>query len=346
MIDIQTAYDVAIGEVHIPEYAVLTYAGYLSGRWVFEWTHIKSDAYSETDRILIWIDPTNGELLKKDVVWSVLKSPQFQASQIQAVVHPEIEIYEYRKIAKEAYFTYSGEPLDDHYWIGEYGDTRYLIDDIGNLVGQMIPMPTDNGCSFSGYTDLNDDTGCWDTDWYESRFNKWATGFIETGCGISEETYRNRVSDPTTTLYQCTAHGGDAGFAIHSGFSINVSYINQIMADRSPIPFAHLCHCGAMNRVGGGTISNAYAKGSDVGTVVTGLKHTNLDSWTTYLVHWRYCFFDTIDSDRNIPIHTIFDDCVASYPSIDGYVDIVGDSLLTLDDIISNMPTCLFEVVT
>jgi hypothetical protein len=329
MINLDTAYDIAVAEVYIPDDAILTYSNLLSDRYVFEWKHAIADAYSEVDRILIWVDPTSGEVFKKDVRWSILERPLIQAFQLQSIIPTEIEILEYRKIAKKAYFLYSGEPLEDYYWIGKDENTRYLIDDYGNIVGQMIPIPSMDGCSFSGYINSGD-TDCWDTEFYADYFNKWVDGYVETGCGISKETYRNRVSDPTTSFYQCTAHGSYSGFRISDSFYVGVSYINSTMADRPPVPFAALASCEAFGSTGPGTISYAFRKGSNVGTVIYGLKNTTNDSWSCYLCQWRGCFYNAVDENKNTPIHQIFHECVATFPDIDGHVGIVGDESLTL----------------
>ena len=349
MIDIHDAYNIAVAEVHIPIDAILTYSNLLANKFVFEWKHAKEDAYSETDRILIWIDPISSNLLKKDVEWSTLKQPIFTKSNLQSVATIGIELQEYRKIGKDAYFTYSGEPLQDYYWIGKsydaYETTCYLIDDYGNIVGQMIPMPTENGCSFSGYMYSNPDQNCWNTVFYQDYFDNWTNGYIETGCGISEETYRNRVSDPSTLFYQCTAHGVSAGFRIKSDFYVSVAYINEIMENRPPIPFAHLDHCEAMRSTDQNSISYAYRKGSNINTVVFGLKYTTDESWYNYLVNWRACFYDAVSAHKSTPINQIFHDCIATYPVMDGHMDIKGDTLLTLNDIICVTPNCDFGVI-
>ena len=352
MITLQNAYEIATSEVRVPPNAVLTYSNLLSNRYVFEWKHVDGDAYSEIDRILIWIDPISGELLKKDIEWSALKQPMLSKTSIHSTSAFGIVIQDYWKIAKEAYFTYSGEPLQDYYWIGKVGSgceaTCYLIDDYGNIVGQMIPLPTANGASFSGYQNFDPDEFCWDTSFYQNYFNEWVDGYIETGCGISEETYRTCVSDPDTPFYQCTAHGSWSGFRISTDFLVNNTYIDNIMADRPPIPFAHLCHCKAMDYIGLITISYAYRKGSDVNTVVSGLAHTTSESWSTYLNYWRWCYFTTIDGNRDTPINQIFYDCIATYPSMDGHLGIAGDPLLTLNNIINGLcssPNCTFGVI-
>ena len=349
MITLQTAYEIASSEIYIPYDAVLVCGKMLSGRYVFEWKHKYSDAYSEIDRILIWIDPISSNLLKRDVKWSALKQPISTKASTQSIAAIGVVLQEYRKIKKEAYFTYDGEPLQDYYWIGKadnyYETTRYLIDEYGNIVGQMIPMPTENGCSFSGYQYSSPDSGCWNTTFYKNYFDNWANGYIETGCGISEETYRNRVSDPSTIFYQCTAHGSSDYFSISNDFVARVAYIKGIMAGRPPVPFANLTHCEAMRTIDINSMSYAYRKGSNTNTVVLGLKNTTDDSWLTYLVDWRCCFYDTIDERRDTPINQIFHDCVATYPSMDGHLAIVGDTLLTLNDIICGIPNCVFKVI-
>jgi len=344
MITINDAYEIATSEVSIPADAILTYSNLLSGRYVFEWKHQSEYSYSETDRILIWIDPVTGEVFKKDVKWSTLKQPDISLLNTHISAIHNITIIEYRKIAKKAYFTYSGEPLSDYYWIGEDEYTRYLIDNYGNIVGEMIPKPTNNGYSASGYIQKDKDV-CWNVSFYTNYFEEWCDGDVYESCGPSKDSFVNTLSDESTVFYQITAHGSFSISLLNHDIAIRPADIDSALESRSPMPFAHLDHCDAMDRVGDGTFEYAYRKGSDTNAVVIGLAHTTDESWVLYLNYWRDCFYNDLDDDKDTSIKTIYDDCVASYPDMDGHLGFTGDETLTINKIITMYyPLCDFTV--
>jgi len=341
MMPIEHAYEIALSEIYLPEDSALTYSKYLSNRYVFEWRHQYENIYSETDRILIWVDPLTGNITKKVVEWTDLKYPISSQLQIQSV--SGIKIIGYHKISKLVYFTYTDEPLSEWYWIGEDTCTRYLINEYGNVVGEMIPKP--NGCSYSGHTSLEDNTGCWSTSFYADYFNRWTDGSIDQKCGtgITSTIYSNMISDPSTDLYACTAHGAYNGFSIHSNFYVSPSYVTNIMKNRLPIKFAELIHCEAMNYTGSGTLSYAYRKGSTNNTITIGLKHTTNDSWGEYLRCFRRSFHDECTLNKDTSIKQIYDDTMALCPNLDGHFDFVGDISLCINDIIIK-PLCAFTI--
>lgn len=346
MIDISTAYEIAISEVRIPDDAVLAYAGYLSNRYVFEWKHTTDTTTSDMDRVLVWIDPTTGNVMKSEVTWSRSLEPPTDIMSIQST--SGMPITEYCKIGKDAFFTYSGTPLDDYYWISHYNDTIYLIDNTGTIVGEMIPKPDNFGTLFSGLKDF-DHPYCWYLDFYRTYFNRWADSYDDV-CSPNNNEYFSNLH--ASTFYHCTAHSNkveSVSFKISDLLTVHEYDVTTILQDRSPIPFAELCHCQAMNDTGLGTLSYAYRKGQNVGTITIGCKHTTSASWRAYLQRFRGTLYRGINDNRDTSIKQIYDDAMADTYGMDGHYEFAGDTNLTLNNIIEGiceLPICGFSATT
>lgn len=322
----------------------------------FLFQHIEDDIIYEEDRLVIVTDKEGN--IVSSYITETPHDPQIKIMQRKGAV--------VRKIKKDMYYLYSGEPLEDFYntidkkikMDGKIVVTiRYLLDENGNVVGQMIPPPFD-GLRWSGCknTDMNVRCDTWNEDLSiaYSKFSEWCDTLhylVPDPYGTQEQAQEMKdqilsvLSDEKVKLYFAVAHGSAGHCSIRGNVII---WYREIwdpddpytpLFNRDKIRFALLCHCGAMDYTHENTWSYRFSKGDPSECAVIGARHLtcNQDAWLVYR-DWMRDLLQRIDT--KIPIYDAYEDSLLIYPEVTDASGFYGDetfTFLTIPIFINNL---------
>jgi len=201
--------------------------------------------------------------------------------------------------------------------------------------GLVVAGPT--GFSLSGPTGYAPCAGAW-TGLYTNAagwFN--ALGYTtESVKWPSESTVRSHIQSTETAVFYELAHGGSTSFA--SGCE-NGSYerttaaeVSAWIQDYTAMPFTFIGSCGGMCDVGPGSLSDAFRKGSMVGTVTIGYcgmdGAAGSDCWYRDAFDWQDAFFGNLYLGQTVG--EAYGNAIALYPTCADCILLYGDESLVL----------------
>ena len=296
----------------------------LSDEWVFSAIAETRDKYSiafkrvvngvlyEEDRLVVVTDK-QGNILSR----SNNKTP---VSPIDKAINNEEIVY--RKIKKDMYYLYSGEPITkDIYPTIKIDNIIYLLDEKGNIIGQKIPPPFE-GLTWSGCHQCSDVWAYKRKNAY-MHFTKWCSNVYELAVPHKDDII-NIIENPEVKLYFADAHGASSVCSPITGEYLYASDVRDAMSDRDKMYFCFLGHCHAMVDTGPNTFSYEFSKGDPEGCAIVGyyMLEQYEDAWS-YAYEWQDYFFRGID--KRIPIYEAYENSLIAYPELAPATRFYGD---------------------
>lgn len=147
------------------------------------------------------------------------------------------------------------------------------------------------------------------------------------------------VGDGDVVAYIGNAHGNHkaAQVRVYGEESLRwlqVAEVETKMRNRDPMRFAFLIHCGAMDKTGSGSWSDAFRKGQTSGTVVIGItkgEEWEVWQWMAFHILWAKVFYTNVG--LGFTFKRAFDEANAYVPAFGSHLVFNGDPSLSKKDL-------------
>lgn len=194
-----------------------------------------------------------------------------------------------------------------------------------DLTGFSLSGPWYSNPCRGAWTGLYQNAATWfETMGYPTEAVQWPT----------EAKVQSHIQSTETAVFYELAHGGSYSFASGcSGGSYEQTTAGEISSwieDYWPMPFTFIGSCGGMCDVGPGSLSDAFRKGSMIGTVTVGYCGMAIDPdcWYTNAYQWQDTFFDYLSQGQTVG--SAFDNASAMWPACSDVMLLYGDESLIL----------------
>jgi len=333
-------------KVDLPYDAVFSTYSESSDKYSFLFKHIDEtgEIIYEEDRIVIITDK-EGNIIKKTAKWLNKNIQSTLKTTLVSMLSGSNEV-KIRQIKKDMYFLYKPGKLKDFYPTIERDNMVYLLDDNGNIIGQMIPPPQDNnsdeeyigGITWSGAHESMDIWKSYRANAY-LYYSKWCTQVYNKGIPEKEELL-NEISNPNNIIYYAIAHGGSMGCTITTeGGAVGLygGDIRDCLESRDKYKFVFLGHCRAMTYTDKGSFAYEFAKGnkSENYAVIGYYKMgSHQDAWRVSK-DWQNRLFHYMNEGQKI--YDAFQNANLDYPEMEVAIRFEGDQNCTIRSLLNKI---------